>query len=235
MPNANLRILVIEDNRDLATEIVDFLVSGGNTVESALDGITGLHLAVVNDYDAIVLDLMLPGMDGMLVCRKLRQETGKSTPILMLTARDALEDKIAGLEAGADDYMVKPAELREMEARLKALARRSTTRTVVNQKLKVGDLTLDQEGRTLYRGVTRLDLPRIPYKILELLMERSPQVVRREELEQLVWNNARPDSDALRAHMHVLRTLIDKPFDEQLLHTIWGVGYQLAAGNEADK
>jgi len=234
MPNANLRILVIEDNRDLATEIVDFLASGGNTVESALDGITGLHLAVVNDYDAIVLDLMLPGMDGMLLCRKLRQHAGKSTPILMLTARDALEDKVAGLEAGADDYMVKPAELREMEARLKALARRGTTRTA-NQKLKVGDLTLDQEGRTLYRGETRLDLPRIPYKILELLMERSPQVVRREELEQLIWNNTRPDSDALRAHMHVLRTLIDKPFDKQLLRTIWGVGYQLAVGNEANK
>src|SRR5512135_1886183 len=162
MPSANLRILVIEDNRDLATEIVDFLASGGNTVESALDGITGLHLAVVNDYDAIVLDLMLPGMDGMLLCRKLRREAGKSTPILMLTARDALEDKIAGLEAGADDYMVKPAELREMEARLKALARRATTRPA-NRKLKVGDLTLDQEGRTLYRGGTRLDLPRIPY------------------------------------------------------------------------
>ncbi len=234
MPNANLRILVIEDNRDLATEIVDFLASGGNTVESALDGITGLHLAVVNDYDAIVLDLMLPGMDGMLLCRKLRKQAGKSTPILMLTARDALEDKIAGLEAGADDYMVKPAELREMEARLKALARRGTTRSA-NQKLKVGDLTLDQEGRMLYRGDTSLDLPPIPYKILELLMERSPQVVRREELEQLVWNSARPDRDALRAHMHVLRALIDKPFDKQLLHTIWGVGYKLAAGDEANK
>ncbi|HLY96142.1 MAG TPA: response regulator transcription factor [Sideroxyarcus sp.] len=233
MPNANLRILVIEDNRDLATEIVDFLASGGNTVELALDGITGLQLAVVNDYDAIVLDLMLPGMDGMLLCRKLRQH-GKSTPILMLTARDALEDKIAGLEAGADDYLVKPAELREMEARLKALVRRGTTRTAT-RRLKVGDLTLDQEGRLLYRGDTRLDLPPIAHKILEFLMERSPQVVRREELEHLVWNNTRPDTDALRAHMHVLRTLIDKPFDKQLLHTIWGVGYQLAVGNEANK
>lgn len=231
----NLRILVVEDNRDLATELVDFLASGGNSVECALDGITGMHMAIVNEYDAIVLDLMLPGMDGMLLCRKLRQEAKKSTPILMLTARDSLEDKIAGLEAGADDYMVKPAELREMEARLKALARRGTTRPAAAQKLKVGDLVMDQGGRTLYRGDTRLDLPPIPYKILELLMERSPQVVKREELEHLVWNNTRPDSDALRAHMHVLRTLIDKPFDKQLLHTIWGVGYQMAAGNEANK
>lgn len=230
-----LRILVIEDNRDLATELVDFLASGGNNVECALDGITGLHMAIVNEYDAIVLDLMLPGMDGMLLCRKLRQEAGKSTPILMLTARDSLEDKIAGLEAGADDYMVKPAEMREMEARLKALSRRGSTRPAAAQKLKVGDLVMDQGGRTLYRGDTRLDLPPIPYKILELLMERSPQVVKREELEHLVWNNTRPDSDALRAHMHVLRTLIDKPFDVQLLHTIWGVGYQLTTGNEAHK
>jgi DNA-binding response OmpR family regulator len=231
----NLRILVVEDNRDLATELVDFLASGGNSVECALDGITGMHMAIVNEYDAIVLDLMLPGMDGMLLCRKLRQEAGKSTPILMLTARDSLEDKIAGLEAGADDYMVKPAELREMEARVKALSRRGSTRTAAPQKLKVGDLVMDQGGRTLYRGDTRLDLPPIPYKILELLMERSPQVVKREELEHLIWNNTRPDSDALRAHMHVLRTLIDKPFDTQLLHTIWGVGYQMAVGNEARK
>jgi DNA-binding response OmpR family regulator len=230
----NLRILVIEDNRDLSTEIVDFLVAGGNAVDAALDGITGLHMAIVNEYDAIALDLMLPGMDGMVLCKKLRQEAAKATPILILTARDSLEDKIAGLEAGADDYMVKPAELREMEARLKALSRRGTARAT-NQKLRVGDLTLDQEGRSLYRGDIRLDLPPIPYKILEILMERSPQVVKREELEQLIWNNTRPDSDALRAHMHVLRTLIDKPFDKELLHTIWGVGYQLATGNEAHK
>lgn len=228
----NLRILLIEDNRDLATEMLEFLEAGGNSVDTAVDGITGLHLAVVNDYDAITLDLMLPGIDGMQLCSKLRQDAGKETPILMLTARDSLEDKIAGLEAGADDYLVKPAELREVEARLKALSRRRSVRTITH-KLTVADLTLDPGGRTLYRGDTRIDLPPIPYKILEVLMTRSPQVISREELEQMIWKDTRPDSDALRAHMHVLRTLIDKPFGKPLLHTIWGVGYQLVSANEA--
>ena len=230
----NLRILVIEDNRDLATEMTDFLQAGGFQVESALDGLTGLHLAVVNNYDAIILDLMLPGIDGMLLCRKLRKEAGNNTPILMLTARDSLDEKIAGLEAGADDYMVKPGELREVEARIKALSRRNVEMKQ-KPKLQVGDLSLDKDARSAYRSGVRIELPPIPCRILEVLMERSPQVVTREELGRLIWGDTLPDSDALRAHMHVLRSLIDKPFDKQMLHTIWGFGFQLLSGDEADK
>jgi DNA-binding response OmpR family regulator len=228
----NLRILIIEDNRDLATEMTDFLQAGGISVELATDGITGLYLAVTNDYDAIILDLMLPGMDGMTLFKHLRHEVEKDTPVLMLTARDSLEDKIAGLDAGADDYLVKPAELREVEARVRALVRRAAARTS-KKKLQVGDLMLDRDARCVYRATVRINLPPVQYKLMELLMSRHPQLVTREDIEQMVWGEARPDSDALRAHMHLLRALVDKPFDKPLLRTVRGVGYQLVSANEA--
>ncbi len=223
-----MRILIIEDNRDLASNMFDFLEAKGHVVDAAGDGITGMHLALVNQYDAIVLDLMLPGMDGITLCRKLREEGGKSTPILMITARDALDDKIAGLEAGADDYLVKPAELREVELRLRVLYRRGGERTQ-KQKMAVEDLSLDPSVCLVQRGGATIDLPPIPYKILEVLMSRSPQVVNRDEIEHAVWGEGRPDSDSLRAHIHLLRELIDKPFDRKLLRTLRGFGYQLAS------
>ncbi len=222
-----MRVLIIEDNKDLASNMFDFLEAKGHVVDAAGDGVTGLHLALVNQYDVIVLDLMLPGMDGITVCRKLREEGGKDTPILMITARDSLEDKIAGLEAGADDYLVKPAELREVELRLRVLTRRGGERAF-RQKLVVEDLTLDPSNFSVQRGDKAVELPPIPYKILELLMMRSPQVVSREDIEQAVWGESRPDSDSLRAHVHMLRELIDKPFERKLLRTMRGFGYQLA-------
>lgn len=227
-----MHVLIIEDNRDLTANMFDFLEAKGHVVDAAADGITGLHLAIVNHYDAIVLDLMLPGMDGSLVCKKLRQEAGKDTPVLVITARDSLDDKISVLEAGADDYLVKPAELREVEMRLRVLARRGSAR-VMREKLSVADLTLEPATCVVQRAGKRIDLPPIPYKILELLLMRSPQVVTREELEHAVWGDALPDSDSLRAHMHVLRALIDKPFDVPLLHTMRGFGYQLVSGGNA--
>ena len=231
---SGLRVLIIEDNRDLVIEMTDFLQAGGMTVESAVDGITGLHLAIVNDYDAIILDLMLPGMDGMLLFNKLRQEAQKNTPVLMLTARDSLEEKVSGLDAGADDYLVKPAELREVEARVRALVRRGAGR-LPKKKLQVGDLVLDLDSHCAFRSSTRIELSPIPFQILELLMQRYPQPVSREDIEQLIWGEGKADSGMLRAHMHMLRTLIDKPFDKPMLHTIWGIGYQLQSGNEAGK
>ena len=131
-----MRVLIIEDNRDLASNMFDFLETKGHVVDAAGDGITGMHLALVNQYDAIVLDLMLPGMDGITLCRKLREDGGKDTPVLMITARDSLDDKIAGLEAGADDYLVKPAELREIELRLRVLLRRSGEHTQKQKKMR---------------------------------------------------------------------------------------------------
>jgi DNA-binding response OmpR family regulator len=221
-----MRILVIEDNRDLAANLYDYLESLGHTVDAAGDGITGLHLALVNDYDAIVLDLVLPGMDGITLCRKLREEGGKDTPVLMLTARDSLDDKVAGLESGADDYVVKPFALREVEARLRSLARRARGQTRP-RRLQVADLSFDPGTLTVRRGGREINLPPIPLKILEVLMRQSPRVVWRRDIEQAVWGDSPPDSDALRAHMHVLRNAIDKPFEHPLLHTVRGMGYQL--------
>lgn len=230
-----MRVLIIEDNRDLASNMFDFLETKGHVVDAAGDGITGMHLALVNEYDAIVLDLMLPGMDGITLCRKLREEGGKDTPILMITARDSLEDKIAGLEAGADDYLVKPAELREVELRLRVLFRRVGDHTQKQKKMTVEDLSLDPFTCSVRRGTKAIELPPIPYKILEMLMARSPQVVNREDIEHVVWGEGRPDSDSLRAHVHLLRELIDKPFERKLLRTMRGFGYQLVSPDAPDQ
>ena len=223
-----MRVLIIEDNRDLAANMFDFLEAKGHVVDAAGDGITGMHLALVNQYDAIVLDLMLPGLDGITLCRKLREEGGKDTPILIITARDSLDDKIAGLEAGADDYLVKPAELREVELRLRVLLRRRDT-TRKQKKLLIEDLSMDTFTCSVRRDGKNLELPPISYKILELLMVRSPEVVSRENIEQVVWGECRPDSDSLRAHVHLLRDIIDKPFERKLLRTLRGFGYQLVS------
>jgi DNA-binding response OmpR family regulator len=224
-----MRVLIIEDNRDLASNMFDFLEAKGHVVDAAGDGITGMHLALVNQYDAIVLDLMLPGMDGITLCRKLREEGGKSTPVLMITARDSLDDKIAGLEAGADDYLVKPAELREVELRLRVLHRRGGEQALKLKKMVLEDLSLDPSTCSVKRGDKNIELPPIPYKILETLMARAPQVVSRDDIEQAVWGEGRPDSDSLRAHVHLLREIIDKPFERKLLRTLRGFGYQLVS------
>ena len=223
-----MRILIIEDNPDIAANLFDFLESRGHVADTAGDGITGLHLATVNAYDAIVLDVMLPGMDGFALCRRLRQDNRLATPVLMLTARDALEDKIAGLESGADDYVVKPFALREVETRLRALSRRAQG-ALGPATLRVADLAFDTGTYRVSRGERLVDLPPIPLKLLEALMRQSPRAVARGELEQAVWGDTPPDSDALRAHMHILRGAVDGAGEPPLLHTLRGIGYRLAS------
>jgi len=219
-------ILLIEDNRDLANNIFDYLETRGHAMDLAADGISGLHFAATNPYDVILLDVMLPGMEGLDLCKRLR-EAGKETPVLMLTARDSLEDKIAGLEAGADDYVVKPFALREVEARIKALVRRSSMRNG-GTVLQVGDLTYDTGTFQVMRGERQIDLPPVPLKLLEIMMRSSPQVITRVELEKAIWGDSPPDSDSLRAHMYILRNAIDKEFDKPLLKTLRGIGYQIS-------
>jgi len=225
--DAPLRVLVIEDNPDLAANLVDYLEAHRHLADAAGNGIGGLNLAQANDYDVIVLDLMLPGLDGLSLCRRLRAEDGgRQTPILMLTALDTIEDKIAGLEAGADDYVVKPFVLREVEARLKALARRAQG-TAARQRLQIGDLAFDTSTYEVRRGERAIALPPIPLRLLEALMRASPRVLAREELERAVWGDAPPDSDALRAHLHILRNAIDRGFERPLLRTLRGLGWQI--------
>jgi len=220
-----MNILIIEDNPDIAANIGDFLEDRGHVVDFAGDGVTGLHLAVVNDFDAIVLDLALPGMDGLEVCRKLREDASKGTPVLMLTARDRLEDKLAGFDSGADDYLVKPFELQEVEARLQVLHKRG--RGVKPRELAVGDLKYNLDTFTVSRENRELDLNPIGLKLLQCLMEASPNVVSRKELETSVWGEEMPDSDSLRVHIHSLRSIIDKPFSQPMIQTRHGIGYRL--------
>lgn len=225
-------VLLIEDNPDLAGNIVDYLESRGHRVDLARDGLSGLHFAASKAFDAIVLDLGLPGIDGVELCRRLREE-GLATPILMLTARGELDDKVLGLEAGADDYLVKPLSLRELEARLRAQVRRAAG-GLEQQRLQVGDLLLDERTRQVSRQGRRIALAPLDYQLLRLLMRASPAVLPRERLESLLWGDDPPDSDALRAHIHRLRLAIDRPFDVPLLHTVPHVGYRLTVPDEAE-
>ena len=220
-------ILLIEDNRGIAEMVGEFLERRGYGLDYAADGVTGLHLAVSNSYDVIVLDLMLPGMDGLELCRKLRSEAKKATPVLMLTARDTLEDKLTGLDAGADDYLVKPFEIRELEARLRALIRRDR-RQVSAETLRVADLVYDTASVRVSRAGQELQVSPIGLKLLAILMRESPRVVSRADIEREVWGDLLPDSDTLRSHLYNLRKIIDKPFQRPLLHTIHSAGYRLA-------
>lgn len=219
-------LLLIEDHKDIAEMVIAYLEGRGFDVDYAGDGITGLHLAVSNTYDAIILDLMLPGMDGLEVCRKLRADVKRDTPVIMLTARDTLDDKITGLETGADDYLIKPFAIKELEARVRSLIRRHKGETV-KEVLSVGDMTLDTSTLEVRRNGVEINMTPIGLKILTVLMRASPAVVSRRELERQVWGDILPDSDTLRSHLYNLRKVIDKPFEKQLLHTIQGSGYKI--------
>lgn len=220
-----MRILVIEDNSDIAANIGDYLEEKGHVVDFAGDGVTGLHLAVVHEFDIIVLDLTLPGMDGLELCKKLRQEAKRQTPVLMLTARDALEQKLDGFECGADDYMVKPFALQELEARLTVLGRRG--KGVQTRVLQLADLTYNLDTLEVIRAGQNIQLNPIGLKLLQYLMEAAPSVVTRQDLETRVWGEELPDSDSLRVHIHGLRALIDRPFDKALIQTRHGIGYRM--------
>ncbi len=206
--------------------VVSFLENRGFDVDYAADGVTGLHLAVTNSYDVIILDLMLPGLDGLEVCQKLRIEAKRDTPIIMLTARDTLGDKITGLETGADDYLIKPFAIKELEARVRSLIRRHKGE-VAREVLSIGDLVVDTATLKVQRGGKKLSITPIGMKILTVLMRASPAVVSRRDMERKVWGDIMPDSDTLRSHLYNLRKVIDKPFDKQLVHTIQGSGYRI--------
>ncbi len=230
-PASSKSILIIEDNRDIAEMVGAHLERGGFRVDYAADGVTGLHLGVTGTFDAIVLDLMLPGIGGLEVCRRLREDARHDVPILMLTARDTLEDKVGGLGAGADDYLVKPFEIEELEARLRALIRRR--RGLLTQAiLQVADLALDPATLRVTRGGVEIPVTPIGFRILSLLMRASPRVVGRHEIETEIWGDTPPDSDSLRSHLYSLRKSVDRPFAVPLIHTVQSAGYRLARPTE---
>jgi len=223
-------VLLVEDHRDIAEMVGEYLESKDYAVDYAPDGVSGFRLGAKNDYDVIVLDVMLPGIDGLDVCRRLRDESLTDVPVLMLTARDTLADKLSGFDHGADDYLVKPFELEELEARLAALIRRHK-RAVSRGHLRVDDLVLDAETLQVTRDGIELTVTPIGLKILDLLMRASPRVVQRRDIEREIWGDVPPDSDALRSHMYTLRKAVDKPFDKALIHTVHSAGFRLSSEN----
>ncbi|MBB4863605.1 DNA-binding response OmpR family regulator [Pseudomonas nitritireducens] len=221
-----MRILLVEDNRDILANMADYLGLKGYTVDCAQDGLSGLHLAATAHYDLIVLDVMLPGLDGFTLCRRLREDARRDTPVIMLTARDQLDDRLQGFRSGADDYLLKPFALSELAARIEAVLRRSQGGG--RRELQVADLSYNLDTLEVSRAGKPLKLNPIGLKLLAVLMQKSPHVVRRDVLEEAVWGDDCPDSDSLRSHVHQLRQVIDKPFGSSLLHTVHGVGYKLA-------
>lgn len=221
-------ILLVEDHKDLAATVSGYLENQNFQVDYAADGLTALHLGVTEHYDAIILDLNLPGLDGLEVCQRLRRDARRPTPILMLTARDQLSDKLSGFEAGADDYLVKPFELAELTVRIEALIRREKG-TVSDTVYQVGGLKLDTQRQIAMRDGLRLKLSPRSFEILRVLMHRSPNLVSRQELEREIWGDDMPDSDSLRSHIYNLRRIVDKPFDTEIIETVAGRGYRIAA------
>lgn len=227
MNDESLSILIIEDNAQLAANLYDYLAACGHQLDAAPDGLSGLHLASSRDYDAILLDWNLPRLDGLTVLRRIRQEAKKKVPIIMLTARDVLADKIDGFEGGVDDYLVKPVALPEIEIRLRSLVARLRQSAAPEDKLVVADLHFDIRKVQVRRGDRQIPITRLGRRLLELLMRESPHVVSRSRLERAAWGDIVPGNDLLRSHMHVLRKAIDRESDKPLLHTVAGVGYRL--------
>lgn len=224
-----LHILVVEDNAALARNLVDYLEQHHHRVDYARDGALALQLALQNRYDVIVLDLMLPAMDGWQVCRRLREESTYHVPILMLTARDSLDDKLEGFATGADDYLTKPFALEEVEVRCMVLSRRHLLNR--DTRLTIGDVVIDRKSQRVMRSGKSIELHPLGYRILVLLAEAYPGVVTRSELMQRLWGDEPPDTDALRTHIYLLRKAIDKPYPVPVLITVHGVGFKLESSS----
>ena len=221
-----MRILIIEDDPAIAANLYDFLEARGHVPDTARDGVTGLHMAVTGAFDAIVLDLGLPGMDGKTLCRKLREDARDGTPVLMLTARDTLEEKLEGFARGADDYLVKPFALREVEARLTALHKRHAGR-VTSSTLVAGSLSFNPDTLEIRFGGRDVKLPPKCVRLLETLIARPNRVFSRSELESAVWGGVQETGDTLRSHMHVLRRELTQAGGYDPVENVHGMGYRL--------
>ncbi|PSJ43891.1 DNA-binding response regulator [Zobellella taiwanensis] len=225
-----MRILVVEDNPDILVNIIDYLSLKGCTVDALHSGTAALALLARQEFDLLVLDLGLPGLDGIELCRRLRAGLNP-LPVLMLTARDTLDDKLAGFEVGADDYLVKPFALPELWSRIQAVLKRSRQQRV--RRLTVADLVLDLDTLKVSRQGRDISLNPKCLKLLEVLMKHSPNVVSRATLASELWADEPPDSDGLKSHIYLLRSAIDKPFDRPLIHTVHGQGYRLVGDDHA--
>jgi two-component system copper resistance phosphate regulon response regulator CusR len=222
-----MRLLVIEDETKLADYLHKGLSENGYVVDLARDGIQGRHLATEGDYDLLLLDLMLPGIDGFGVLKAVRERG--NTPVLMLTARDKVEDRVLGLQQGADDYLVKPFAFSELLARVAALLRRGANGNALNStQLRLADLQLDLVSRKAQRADKRLDLTAKEFSLLSLLLRRRGQILSRTTLAEQVWDmNFDSDTNVVEVAVRRLRAKLDDPFAPKLLHTVRGMGYVL--------
>lgn len=218
-----MRVLLVEDDVDLAENIVDFFDINNFATDYTPSGENALELLHDNPYDIVILDVGLPKLNGFDVCSFLRYKLRLNTPVLMLTARTMLEDKIKGFETGADDYLTKPFELAELKMRVCALVRRS--KQAVAELFCIDDLCVNIENGIVMRGGVRIELPPICFAILAKLVEQYPGYVTKEEIEYAIWKDEPPITDSLKVHFHTLRQLLDKPFKKQLIHSIRGRGY----------
>ena len=218
-------VLIVEDNRNISEMIGEYLESRGFEVDYASDGLDGYRLASENTYDVIVLDLMLPRLDGIEVCKRLREEARKSTPVLMLTARDTLDEKLTGLSAGADDYLTKPFEFEELLARIRALTRRTEQPDSV--WLKAGDLRIDLLSRRVWRGDKSIELSSREFALLEHFMRHRGQVLSRGQLLSAIWDYSfDTGSNVVSVYVTHLRRKIDRPGEPSLINTVRGAGYR---------
>ncbi|MEW8624275.1 MAG: response regulator transcription factor [Candidatus Thiodiazotropha sp.] len=218
-----IRALLVEDNIELARTVVDYLALNKIECDFAANGEAGLHLISQSSFHVILLDINLPKMNGYQVCEALRRQ-GVDMPILMLTARDTLDDKLAGFRAGTDDYLVKPFQMEELVARIHALANRRSSQA---KKLRLADLEVDLSTKTAVRAGRTLELTPTGWIILVTLLRNAPNVVTREMLEYAIWQDDPPDSNLLKVHLYRLRQKLDKPFDHPLIHTLANQGFAM--------
>jgi DNA-binding response OmpR family regulator len=222
-----MKVLIVEDNHNVSETIADYLELEGMVVDCAYHGESAIKLIGDNYYDVIIMDIMMPKLDGISTVKKLRQELFCPTPILFLTAKDHLEDKVAAFNAGGDDYLLKPFALEELSLRLHALDIRGPRRDV--GQVTFADIVIDTSTDKVSRDGVAIKLSRTQLKILKLLLKHAPAIVSRKELIQALWGDESPDSDSLRSHVYGLRTALDKGFDESRLETLHGQGYRIKA------
>jgi len=225
MNNQSLHILVVEDQQSIAQNIASYMEYKGHVLDFSERGDQGLALALTNHYDLVILDLNLPVMDGLEVCKQLRVQASHHVPIIMLTARDSIDDKVSGFTTGADDYLTKPFSLEELEVRCFALSRRHLLQT--RDTLTFDQLIVDRKRQQVTRADNKLELHSMGYRILIILAEAYPQVVSRSKLSQKLWGDEPTESDALRSHIYQLRNILDKPFDYPMIKTMHGIGFVL--------
>ncbi|WP_175691469.1 response regulator transcription factor [Burkholderia anthina] len=229
-----MKVLIVEDDSAIAANLYDYLEGNDYEVDIASNGNAGLQMAQGESWDAILLDLSLPGMDGLTLCRRLREEAGRDTPVLMLTARDALDDKLEGFVHGADDYLVKPFSLKEVGARLGALIKRYRGQ-VATMDLRFADVRLDLSTMSVARAGRPVKLPPKCLQLLRILMQSPARMFTRAELEAEVWGEALPDSDTLRTHIYTLRRALSERGEPDLVETVHGVGYRLVEPDQDAK